>query len=157
MDGYSPHEHRPLRGYAALALVYDAGLLALCVAAARHEDSLPRRLPAADLVLLSAATQKLSRTIAKDKVTSFLRAPFTRYGGSAGPSEVSEEPRGTGLRLAVGELLGCPFCLGQWVATGLVAGYLWRPRTTRMAAGIFTVSSAADFIQLAYAAAEERT
>jgi hypothetical protein len=101
------------------------------------------------------ATQKLSRQVAKDKATSFLRAPFTRYEGSAGPSEVSEEPRGTGLRYALGELVTCPFCLAQWVSAGMVWGYIARPRTTRMVAGIFATLSAADFLQLAYAAAEE--
>ena len=42
-------------------------------------------------------------------MTSFLRSPFTRYTGEAQPSEVSEEPRGRGLRRAVGELLVCPY------------------------------------------------
>ncbi len=154
MKGYSPHEHRPLRGYAALALVYDAGLLALCVAAARREDSLPRGIPAGDLALLAAATQKLSRTIAKDKVTSFLRAPFTEFQEGAGHGEVEEQPRGRGLRLAVGELLVCPYCLDQWVATGFVLGFLASPKATRLAAEALSIVALADALQIAYKAAE---
>jgi hypothetical protein len=29
----------------------------------------------------------------------------------------------------MGELLTCPFCLGQWVATGLIFGLVLAPRT----------------------------
>lgn len=94
--------------------------------------------------------------IAKDRVTSFLRSPFTRYTSAAGPSEVSEEPRGTGLRLAVGELLVCPYCLAQWVAAAFVAGYAADPKTTRMTAGVFAVLSASDFLQQAWVAVDKR-
>ena len=60
---------------------------------------LPERVPVGDLALLAVGTYKLSRLIAKDRITSFFRAPFTRYKGSSDrPSEVSEEPRGEGLR-----------------------------------------------------------
>lgn len=156
LETYSPDEHRPLAGYAALTALFEAGFLASCVSFARRDEVLPERIPAGDIALMAVATQKLSRQITKDKVTSFLRAPFVRYTGSAGPSEVSEEPRGTGLRLAVGELLTCPFCIAQWVSAGMVLGYVNRPRTTRMVGGVFAILSVADFLQLAYAAAQER-
>lgn len=35
---------------------------------------------------------------------------------------------GHGLRLAVGELLVCPYCLAQRVATGLTVGFVGTPR-----------------------------
>ena len=45
------------------------------------------------------ATHKLSRIIAKDPVTSPLRAPFTTFEGTSGPAELAEEPSsGQGLR-----------------------------------------------------------
>ena len=34
-------------------------------------------MPASDLVLVTVATHKLSRLVAKDRITSTLRAPFT--------------------------------------------------------------------------------
>jgi hypothetical protein len=55
--------------------------------------------------------------LAKNSVTSPLRAPFTRYQGPAGPSKLAEEARGKGVRHAIGELLVCPFCLTQWVGS----------------------------------------
>jgi hypothetical protein len=156
-DGYSPDEHRPLAAYAALSGVFQAGFLSFCLSQGRREESLPTRIPAKDILLLAVATQKVSRQLAKDKVTSFLRAPFVRYEGSAGPSEVSEAPRGRGLRYALGELLTCPFCLSQWVSVGMVWGYVRRPNATRSVATVFAITSAADLLQLLYAEAQERT
>jgi hypothetical protein len=117
-----------------------------------------RRLPdisVGDVVLVGVATHKLSRRVTKSSVTSPIRAPFTRYKGLSGPAELSEEPRGRGVRKAVGELVTCPFCLSQWVATGFVFGLLTAPRATRWAASVFASLALADFLQFAYAWAEQ--
>jgi hypothetical protein len=85
-----------------------------------------------------------------------LRAPFTRYAGTAGPAEVQEETRhDSQLRHSVGELLTCPFCLDMWVATAFVIGLIVAPRLTRLVAGSFTALAGADFLQLAYAKAQQ--
>ena len=154
-DGYATEE-RPLAAYAVLTAVFNGALIAALVAAKRA-DRLPGRVSLLELVVLGAATQKLSRLLAKDRVTSFLRAPFTEYQEPGAPGEVEEEPRGAGLRLAVGELLVCPYCLGQWVAAGFVSGTLLAPRPTRAIASIFATLSVADLLQLAYKAAEKRS
>jgi hypothetical protein len=95
--------------------------------------------------------------IAKDRVTSVVRAPFTREDGPApGTPEVEERPRGRRLRRAVGELLTCPFCLSQWVAGGFTAGLLLAPRPTRVVVATFDMVALSDFLQVAYRAAEKR-
>jgi hypothetical protein len=94
--------------------------------------------------------------VSKDSVTSPLRAPFTRYEGVSGPAELKEGVRGTGFRKAVGELLSCPFCLSQWVSTGFTFGLLTAPRATRWTASVFASLALADFLQFAYAWAEQR-
>src|SRR3954464_9988045 len=127
--GYAPPgEEHPLGSYAVLASAFNA-LLVGALVAVRHD--LPERISAGDLALLSVATHKLSRVIAKDKVTSFARAPFVEYEEDAGPSEVSEKPRGRGFRNAVGELISCPFCIAQWIAGAGVFGIALAPRVTR--------------------------
>ena len=155
-DGYST-EPRPLAGYAALTATFVVGVTGSLLAAARARGHRP---PAAvgvrDVVTIGIATHKLTRLIAKDRVTSFLRAPFARYQGDEGHGEVSEEPRGEGLRLAIGELLVCPYCLGQWVAAGFGVGLVAAPSLTRLIAAVYTAETASDFMQLAYKAAEER-
>jgi hypothetical protein len=156
MSEYSPHEHKPLLGYAALTSAFNGAVAAYVVAHRRSGRELPDRLPLGDFVLMAAGTQKLSRLITKDRVTSFLRSPFTRYTGEGGPSEVEEEPRGTGLQLAIGELLVCPYCIGQWVAAGFVGGYVADPKATRTVASVFAVLGASDFLQQAWLALDKR-
>jgi hypothetical protein len=148
-DGYA-HEHRPLAGYAALVVSSSAAFAAGVVAARRARGELPERYDPWDLVLVGTATHKISRTITKEKVTSFIRAPFTRYQEPAGFGELDEQPRGRGLRLAIGELLVCPYCLGHWVASAFGVGMVAAPRATRLVAFVFTAETLADFLQLAY-------
>ena len=153
------HYGRPaseLRGYAALMAVYAAGVSAAALAMWRTKR-LPARFGAGDLALVTLATHKLSRTISRDSVTSPLRAPFARYEGSAGPGEVEEEVAAGGASKSIGELMTCPFCMDQWVATGFVTGLAVAPRLTRYIAGIFAVRAGADLIQFGYAAADEAT
>jgi hypothetical protein len=149
MPGYA-NTPIPLKSYAALASAFN---VALASGIAATKDDLPERFSTADLVLLGVATHKYSRLLAKDRVTSFLRAPFVRYEGEAGPSEVSESARGQGPRRAIGELIACPFCVGMWVASGLGLGFVAAPRVTRFVAGVGTALAVADFLHLAHAAA----
>jgi hypothetical protein len=151
---YTSGEERPLGSFLAILGAYGAtvaGLSALVRASGRE---LPERLSWGDLALLTVATHKLSRLLAKDPVTSPLRAPFTEFAGTSGEAELAEEVRGRGPRKALGELVTCPFCLGQWVATGFAFGLVLAPRQTRLAASVFTALTGADFLQLAYARAE---
>jgi Protein of unknown function (DUF1360) len=155
VDGYSD-EHRPLAGYSVLTSVFGAALAAALIAARRSGREFPERYGVWDVITVGIATHKLSRLLAKDKVTSFIRAPFVRYEQSSGQGEVSEEPRGRGLRLAIGELLACPYCLGQWVAAGLAVSMVAAPRLTRLLTFIYSAETIGDFLQLGYLAAEER-
>lgn len=154
--GYSPEEDRPLGPYTVLSGIFAAGFTGGLVGAFRHRGEWPERIEPLDIVTVGVATHKLSRLITKDKVTSFLRAPFVRYEESAGHGEVSEEARGEGLRYVTGELLVCPYCVSQWVVGAFGVGMVAAPRFTRLIAAIYTAEAAADFLQLAYLAAEER-
>ncbi len=148
--GYSTHEHRPLSAYAGLSTAFTAAFLAGVAAAARQRGELPERYGLGDLALAGIATHKIARTVTKEKVTSWIRAPFTRYQDTAGFGELEEEPRGEGLQRAMGELLVCPYCLGHWVASAFGVGLIAAPRFTRLIAFVFTAETIADFLQLAY-------
>jgi hypothetical protein len=153
---YAPGEGRPLAAYGVLTAGFFAGL-AGALAAARATGRDIDRPGLADVVLHGLATQKLSRLVAKDKVTSVLRAPFTRFQEPSGHGELEEAPRGDGLRYAVGELLVCPYCVAQWVAGGLAVGHVFAPRTTRMLSAMWAAQAIADGVQLAYSAGEQQT
>jgi len=110
----------------------------------------PERYAWSDLALGAVATHKMARIIAKEGVSTPLRAPFTVFEGEAGSAEVEERPR-EGHRHSLGELLLCPFCLAPWIAAAYVTGLAWRPRTARAWAALFTVVGGSDFLQHAYA------
>jgi hypothetical protein len=130
------------------------GTLAILTRLTRRE--VPDGLPMRDVLLSAVATNKLSRLIAKDPVTSPLRAPFTAYQGQEGPAELAEEVRGKGAQKAAGELITCPFCLDMWVATALIAGYIYLPRATRLAVDTLAVLAGADLLQFGYAWLQEQ-
>ena len=148
---YSAGAERPLGGYVATMGTYAASVAALVGAGALAGRRLPERVSPWDVTLLGVATHKLSRLVTKDTVTAPLRAPFTEFAGPQGQGELHEEVRGHGARHAVGELLTCPFCLAQWVATGFAAGLVFAPRATRLVASTFTAVAVSDALQNIYA------
>jgi hypothetical protein len=148
---YTNGEPRPLAGDLGAMGVY-VGLVSAAAAAVRVSGrELPERIPVGDAFLLTVATFRLARRLAKDPVTAPIRAPFTRFEGASGHAEVAEEVREHGgVKHAVGELLTCPFCLAQWVGTGLVFGYVTAPKATRLAALTMTMVAGSDVLQFAY-------
>jgi Protein of unknown function (DUF1360) len=157
LSGYSPDDPKPLRSYAAMTTVWASAVTTFVVSQHRSGRPFPSRVPIADMALLTAGTYKLSRLITKDRVMAFARGPFTRYQGDADrPSEVSEEARGEGMQLAIGELLVCPYCISQWVGAGLLAAYMREPDVTRSAAMLLTIVAGSDFLHQAWAAVDKR-
>jgi hypothetical protein len=155
-EAYRNEDDRPLAGYLGALSVYAAGVGGLTLAARALGVGAPERVTPFDLALVGLATHKTARIISKDAVTSPLRAPFTVYDEPAGDAELAEHPRkGSGAQHAVGELLTCPFCLAQWVATGFTAGLVFAPRVTRLAALVMSSTAVSDFLQLGYAALQE--
>jgi hypothetical protein len=143
-------EDRPLAGYLVLVSGYTAGTVGGSLLARRLGRTVPARLSPWDVLQLAIATHRLARTIAKDPVTSPFRAPFTTYTGTSAPGELAEEVRGHGLQHSVGELLACPMCLAQWVATAFSLGLVVAPRITRLAMSTLTGVAGADFLQHLY-------
>jgi hypothetical protein len=154
IDEYRGGHEIPLRSYAVFMTAYGAAVATGVVVGRRRGVRLPERLGAGDLVLLAVATHRLSRLVSKDSITAVLRAPFTRYVEPIGAGEVNEEVRGQGLRHAIGELIGCPFCLAQWIGTAFVGGLIIAPGPTRAVATVFTIVTVSDVLQFAYAALE---
>jgi len=153
---YAGGAERPLGFYLGALAVYGTFASSAAVLLRRRRTPLPDRIAAADLALLAVATQQLSRTVTKDAVTSPLRAPFTRFAGRAGPGEVNEEVVAHGWAHGAGELLTCPFCLSQWVATSFVLGMVVAPRATRLVASVLALRAGSDVLQFGYAALESK-
>jgi Protein of unknown function (DUF1360) len=153
---YSHGEQHPLGGYLGIMGAYVGSVAAGAVIARVLGRSVPGRVSTRDILLTGIATFRLSRLMAKDPVTSPMRAPFTRFEGVSGPGELQEEVRGEGVRHAVGELVTCPFCISHWLATAFGFGFVLAPEVTRFVAAMMSAEAAADFLQFAYSAVEQR-
>ncbi len=153
--GYADNQ-QPLGSYAALATINSLALGAAILAAHRR-GRLGERIETADIVLLGVATHKLARLLTKDSVTSFIRAPFVQLEAKSGTNSIRERPRGRGLQHSIGELLSCPECAGQWIASGLVVGLLHAPRVTRLVAGLYASLAIGDMLQFVYVGLKTQT
>src|SRR3954451_15616919 len=130
-----PVTHTPTEpsDYALLSLLYGA-LLAGTAVQARHRQPIPR----AELVPLGAATFALSKLVVKEKVETWVRAPFVEE------SRNGRRPKGRRMRYAVGELLTCTRCTGGWAALGLVGLRLHAPATGRTVTTVLAASAGSD-------------
>jgi hypothetical protein len=153
---YRHGEDRPLGGYLTLMGTYGAATAALALAAKRFGRA-PHSISPWDLAQMAVATHKVARRVTKDPVTSPLRAPFTIYEGTGAPGELSEQVRGDGIKHSIGELLTCPMCLGQWVATGFCLALVVAPTPTRLVMATFTATAGADFLQHLYVRLQQAT
>lgn len=148
------HPDQEEGAHLATVAIYSGAVLAIAAIARRRGVGVPEVTPF-DTVRLALATYKGARLLSKDKVTAPFRAPFTKRQGPGEANEVNDAPRGEGARRTVGELVSCPFCLSQWVATGLVAGLIFAPRATRLVTSTLAGVAGADFLHHAYAAAQQ--
>jgi hypothetical protein len=147
-------ESAPLGSYATLITVFHVAFGSFLVCVARPRDTVTEKMSPREIVVFGMATQMISRLITKGRATRALRLPFTRLAVDDG--QVEERPRGAGMRRALGELVTCPHCMGLWVAAGLAAGRVVRPREARLVAETFTVLFVSEAAQFAYKAAESR-
>jgi hypothetical protein len=155
-DRYAGEHDRPLPGYVALAGTYTALAGTALTLARRRAGRHDGRLDWGDLALITVSTYRLSRILTKDAISSPLRAPLTEFAGPGLPGEVNDEvaPRVEGRPVlhALSELVTCPFCAGQWVATSLVVGQVLAPGFTRLVTGILTATAGAEVLHHAHAA-----
>lgn len=138
----------PYASYAGIAGAF-AGLLATAGALGKLLDRDPQCQTALDFAVLSAATFKAARTLARDDVASFLRRPFV-YGE---PTEVEDErPIEGGFQQAMGELVTCTRCVGTWAAAGLASAQILAPRFGRLLTWSLGAAAANDFLQAGFSA-----
>jgi len=142
-------EQPPYRAYAAIVGAFVAGLGAVSGLAAVRKRP-PQEMTPVDLALLGLATFKASRTVARDKVTSFVRDPFVE--GEAYDGE-DERPTHEGeLRQALGELVTCTRCIGTWLGAGLASTQVLAPRTGRLLTSVLAAGAVNDFLLAGFSA-----
>ena len=133
-------EERPLPQYATLATSWWAVFFAFVLANRRR---LPETVPYGDIARVALASYKMSRVVAKEDVTSFVRAPVTE-------DPDAKTPKRTGMARVLGELVTCPYCLGLWLASAFSYSLVLFPRQTRFATTIFSAYGIADFLHAGF-------
>jgi hypothetical protein len=133
-------DERPLAGYATLTSVFWTVFAGFLLAA---RDRIPERVGAGDITRIALASYKMSRVVAKDEVTTFIRAPVT-------DDPQAQQPTKEGFRAVVGELVTCPYCLGLWFASALSYSLVLFPRQTRFATSIFAAYGVTDFLHAGF-------
>src|SRR6266513_4359411 len=142
----------PYEAYAMIMGVFVGGL-GVAGLAARVFDRNPACQSPLDLIVLSAASFKAARTLARDEVTSFLRDPFVE--GEA--HEGGEDPVESGdFRQAVGELVTFSRCGGTWAAAFLASSQILAPRFGRLLTWSLAAAGINDWLQAGFAALTEK-
>jgi hypothetical protein len=98
-----------------------------------------------DLVLLGFSTFRLGRLVSFDTVFEPLRHPFTETVDLENGAGKVVEPKGEGMKRALGEMISCPICSGTWIAAGLVYGLQFFPNPTRLFLWINSTIGLAEF------------
>ena len=144
----SAPERPPYEAYAAIVAAF-SGLLATAGALSRVVGRDPQCQTPLDFAVLAAASFKAARTLAHDRVTAPIRAPFVE--GEADAHD--EEPvREGGMQQAIGELVTCTRCVGTWAAAGLAATQIVAPRFGRLLTWSLGAAAANDFLQAGFVA-----
>jgi hypothetical protein len=139
----------PYRAYAGIVGTFVAGLGAVSgLAAVRGRP--PHEVSATDLALLGLATFKASRTVARDKVTSFVREPFVE--GEAYDGEDEKPVRDGEMKQALGELVTCTRCVGTWLGAGLASLQILTPRTGRLLTTVLAAGAVNDLMLAGFSA-----
>ena len=142
-------ERPPYRAYATIVGTFVASLGAVSgLAAARGRPA--QEISATDLTLLGLATFKASRTVARDKVTSFVREPFVE--GQAYDGEHERPTHETEMKQALGELVTCTRCIGTWLGAGLASMQILAPRTGRLLTTVLAAGALNDFLLAGFSA-----
>jgi hypothetical protein len=144
----SVQERPPYEAYAAIAGSF-AGLLAAAGAVSRLLDRDPQCQTPLDFAILALASFKAARTLAHDRVSAPMRAPFVE-----GEADAEDEvPVRTGdLQQAIGELVTCTRCVGTWAAAGLASTQIVAPRFGRLLTWSLGAAAANDFLQAGFTA-----
>jgi hypothetical protein len=139
-------ERPPYEAYAAIAASF-AGVLATAGALGRLLDRDPQCQTPLDFAILALASFKAARTLAHDRVSAPMRAPFVE-----GEADTEDEVpiRSGGMQQAIGEIVTCTRCVGTWAAAGLASTQIVAPRFGRLLTWSLGAAAANDFLQAGF-------
>jgi hypothetical protein len=132
--------------YAALEALFLSLLAGVILIQRRQSQAQVAALAPRDLPVMALATFALADTVAKEKVSTWLRQPFVIEDSDHHPLK----PRGRGLRRATGELLTCTRCAGTWCALLLVGLQTASPAAGLATTNVLALAGANDLLQAVF-------
>jgi len=135
---------RPVEPHDYLALNVAYGALLTTVVLATRDRTRSDPITTRELVPIGAATFALAKVVAREKIGTWVREPFVEV------REGEPQPRGQGLRRAVGELVTCTRCIGAWSALTVVGLRMVDPPAGRTVTNVLAASAANDWLQAAF-------
>ena len=133
---------RPL-DYALLEGAFLTCFTAVVVLARKREGPNALAIASSELPVMAMAVFALADVLAKEKVSTWIRAPFVVESVDHRPGV----PQGAGVRYAIGEMLTCTRCVGTWSALGLLGLRTVSPAAGRAANVILALTGANDILQ----------
>ena len=141
-DPDSPVSHRD---YGLLTTGWLSVLGAVLVGSRDKGDEPVRPL---ETIPIGVATFAMAKLISKEKIAAPERALFI---------DDEQNPKGSGVRYAIGELVTCTRCTGLWCALGLTGLRVLRPRESRVVTTLLGASAVNDFLQGCFSWTSART
>lgn len=139
--------------YLLLEGLFFSGLAGLVALTRRREGAGAPPIPVEELPVLALATFALSDVVAKERISTWIREPFTKENSDHKPLQ----PEGEGLRYAIGELLTCTRCVGTWSALALVSLRTGAPAAGRATSVVLALAGANDLMQSGFRLLAEKT
>lgn len=136
--------------YALINVSYVSALAG--VGAVLHRQRGQVDLTPRELVLLTLATFSLADVFAHERIATWIRRPFDVETSDHRPGQ----PRGRGLRYAIGELMACSRCVGSWSALGLVGLRVVSPSASGAVTTVLAAGGANDFLQALFRILKDR-
>ncbi len=155
-EGYDKNGDMPISSYATLAGAFNLIFALFLLVSRATGRRIPERIETRDILIFGVATHKLSWLLAREPITSPIRAPFTELEEVKSPTKAEEKPRGTELQRTIGELLTCHFCLGMWVSAFFAYAFVLLPAASRLIAAIFAMLTVSDHLHQTYKALMNR-
>lgn len=130
-------ESRPYGYYAFLITLFNLIFGGFIMLYRRTQHPLDQ-VSGLDVALLGLATLRMSKLVSEDEITAVIRKPLIKE--EAG----QKQPRGHGIRWALGRLVLCPTCTGTWIAAFLTYALHLSPRYTRPFLAMMSASGASQ-------------
>jgi hypothetical protein len=131
-------ELRPYPYYALLIAIFNALFGSFLWLYRRKSDRL-EQVSGLDVLLLGLSTLRMAKLVSEDEITTVVRRPLVEV------HEGQKQPRGRGLRRALGQLVLCPTCTGTWIAAFLTYALHLFPTQTRPFLAMMSASGASQF------------